>query len=44
MRATLSAVSAVPGTINAVVTCTFEREGTDKPVCVAENVFRMFAA
>lgn len=44
MRATLSEVNEVPGAINAVVTCTLEREGADKPVCVAENVFRMFTA
>jgi hypothetical protein len=43
MRATLSAVEDVPGGLQFVVTQTFEREGGDKPVCVAESVARVYA-
>ena len=43
MRATLSSVDDVPGGVQLTITQTFEREGEDKPVCVAEAVSRMYA-
>ena len=43
MRATLAAVSDVPGGAQFTITQTFEREGGDKPVCVAESVSRIYA-
>jgi acyl dehydratase len=43
MRATLSEVTDIPGGVQIVVTQTFEREGGDKPVCVAESVSRVYA-
>ena len=42
MRATLTAVDEVPGGVQVTVTQTFERDGSDKPVCVAEALGRMF--
>ena len=42
MRATLSSVDDVPGGVQLTITQTFEREGEDKPVCVAESVARMY--
>jgi len=42
MRATLTAVDDVPGGVQVTVTQTFERDGSDKPVCVAEALGRMF--
>ena len=41
MRATLSSVDDVPGGVQLTITQTFEREGEEKPVCVAEAVSRM---
>ena len=43
MRATLSSVDDVSGGIQITVTQTFEREGGDKPVCVAEQLVRLYA-
>jgi acyl dehydratase len=43
MRATLSNVEDVPGGVQVTVTQTFEREGGDKPVCVAESLVRFYA-
>ena len=43
MRATLSEVTEIPGGVQFVVTQTFERDGGDKPVCVAESVARVYA-
>jgi acyl dehydratase len=43
MRATLSAADDIPGGVQMVTTNTFEVEGGEKPVCVAESVTRMFA-
>jgi acyl dehydratase len=42
VRATLrvDAVELVPGGIQATMTATVEREGGEKPVCVAELIFR----
>jgi acyl dehydratase len=42
MRATLSSVDDVPGVVQLTVTQAFEREGEEKPVCVAESVARMY--
>ena len=42
MRATLTAVDEVSGGVQVTVTQTFEREGSEKPVCVAEALGRMF--
>jgi acyl dehydratase len=42
MRATLTNVDDVPGGIQITVTQTFEREGGEKPVCVAESLARLF--
>ena len=42
MRATLTAVDDVPGGVQITVTQTFQRDGSDKPVCVAEALGRMF--
>ena len=43
MRAVLSDVSDVPGGVQMTITQTFEREGGDKPVCVAEALSRVYA-
>jgi acyl dehydratase len=42
MRATLSSVDDVPGGVQLTITQAFEREGEEKPVCVAESVARMY--
>ena len=42
MRATLTSVEEVPGGVQFTITQTFEREGHDKPVCVAESLARAF--
>ena len=42
MRATLSSVDDAPGGVQLTITQTFEREGEEKPVCVAEAVSRMY--
>jgi acyl dehydratase len=42
MRATLTNVEDVAGGIQMTVTQTFEREGAEKPVCVAESLVRVF--
>lgn len=42
MRATLSGVEDVPGGIQITVTQTFELEGGEKPVCVAESLARLY--
>jgi acyl dehydratase len=42
MRATLSSVEDVPGGVQLTITQTFEREGEEKPVCVAESVSRIY--
>jgi acyl dehydratase len=43
MRAALSSVDDVPGGVQITVTQTFEREGAEKPVCVAESLARVFS-
>ena len=42
MRATLTSVDDVSGGIQMKVTQTFEREGGEKPVCVAEQLVRLY--
>ena len=42
MRAVLKAVEDTPGGVRARVEQTFEREGQDKPVCVAESLVMYF--
>lgn len=43
MRATISEVTDVPGGVQFTVAQTFEIEGGEKPVCVAELLVRAFA-
>jgi acyl dehydratase len=43
MRATLASVDDVPGGIQMKVTQTFEVEGGEKPVCVAEQLVRLYS-
>jgi len=42
MRATLTKADDVAGGVQLTVTQTFERDGGDKPVCVAESVSRVY--
>ena len=42
MHAKLSQLEPVPGGAQLTVEVTFEREGGDKPVCVAETVARVY--
>jgi acyl dehydratase len=42
MRATLASVDDVPGGVQVNVTQSFEREGHEKPVCVAEQLVRFY--
>jgi Acyl dehydratase len=42
MRATLAKVDDVPGGLQITITLTFEVEGADKPVCVAESLSRVY--
>jgi len=42
MRATLTAADDIPGGLQMTITQTFERDGGDKPVCVAESVSRIY--
>lgn len=44
MRATLTAVDDVAGGVQFTVTQTFEVEGGEKPVCVAESLARAYGA
>ncbi len=44
MRATLAAADEIPGGLQIKVVQTFEVEGGEKPVCVAETLSRVFAA
>jgi acyl dehydratase len=43
MRATLTSVDDIPGGIHMKVTQTFEVEGGEKPVCVAEQLVRVYS-
>src|SRR3982750_185093 len=42
MRATLTAADEIAGGLQMTVTQTFEREGGEKPVCVAESLARVY--
>jgi acyl dehydratase len=42
MHATLAAVDDIPGGAQITIVQTFEREGAEKPVCVAESVARVY--
>ena len=42
MRATLTEAHDVDGGVQFTVTQSFEREGSEKPVCVAESVARVY--
>lgn len=42
MRAELAGVQDIPGGIQVQTTLTFEREGGEKPVCVAETLMRAY--
>jgi acyl dehydratase len=42
MSAILSGADEVPGGVQLTITQTFEAEGTEKPVCVAEHLVRVF--
>lgn len=42
MRAKLLAVEEIPGGAQITTESTFEREGGDKPVCVAESLGRVY--
>lgn len=44
MRLTIGEVTEVAGGVQAAYDCTFEREGGDKPVCVARHVSRMYTS
>jgi acyl dehydratase len=44
MRLKLESVDDVPGGAQIVIVQTFEREGSEKPVCVAETLSRVYAA
>jgi acyl dehydratase len=43
MHAKLTALEDIPGGAQMTVEVTFEREGGDKPVCVAETLARVYA-
>ncbi len=43
MRMTLQDVTDIPGGAQTTMLLTFEREGGDKPVCVAETLSRVYA-
>ncbi len=42
MRMTLQDVADIPGGAQITMLCTLEREGGDKPVCVAETLSRVY--
>jgi acyl dehydratase len=43
MRATLKSVEEIPGGAQITTELTFEREGGEKPVCVAESLARVYS-
>jgi acyl dehydratase len=43
MRAKLAAVDEIPGGAQITTVLTFERDGGDKPVCVAESLSRVYS-
>ncbi len=42
MHTKLKSLEPVPGGAQVTIECTFEREGGDKPVCVAETLARVY--
>jgi len=42
MRATLDAADEIPGGVQLTLAVKFERDGGDKPVCVAESLARLY--
>lgn len=42
-RATIVSVEEVPGGLQVVIATIIEREGADKPVCIAESIVRALA-
>jgi acyl dehydratase len=44
MRMKLASVEDVPNGVQITTVLTFEREGGDKPVCVAESLARVYGA
>ena len=44
MHAKLKDLQDIPGGAQMTVEVTFEREGGDKPVCVAETLARVYTA
>ena len=42
LTATLKGVEEFPGGLQLTFTCVIEREGGDKPVCIAEPVYRYY--
>ena len=42
MRARLAELSEIPGGAQMIMELTFERDGGEKPVCVAESVVRVY--
>lgn len=42
LRVTFDELREVPGGLQGIITATFELEGSDKPACVAEQVFRVY--
>ena len=44
MHATLSGLDDIPGGAQMTVTVSFEAEGGEKPVCVAETIARVYTA
>ncbi len=42
MHAKLKSLEPIPGGAQITIECTFEREGDDKPVCVAETLARVY--
>lgn len=43
MRLGVDAVDDIPGGVQLTTKCTFEIEGGDKPVCVAESIARLYS-
>ncbi len=43
LTATLAAVDPIPGGVQLTIDAVIERDGHDKPVCVAQPIFRLLA-
>jgi acyl dehydratase len=42
MRAKLAELESIPGGAQMIMELTFERDGGEKPVCVAQSVVRVY--